>query len=295
SAGGRFDSLYITGCKAAWNTGNTGPLIYSTSKYIMRQGSVFGNAYAGGQTDAEIIDLSNIPIIRFQASLGVADVTDEFVSMKSTAGPVRVSAEGQILTNTYFEATPATYGSGSPEGVVTARVGSYYYDLNATNGAVMWVKAANVGNTGWRVVNGDTNWRDIVVWDATGTYSTGSLAASFAPRSGQAGKVSVRRINDRVHVRMVNIQANASLTSGTLYQLVASMPTGFVSGSGAVVAVGLIASAGSVQATADLSLRPYAALASGAVVAGAAPIEIEYAVTPGYAWPATLPGVAGSA
>lgn len=52
-------------------------------------------------------------------------------------------------------------GTGFPEGVVSAPVGSRYVDTAATNGAVEWVKASGTGNTGWRVVYGDTGWRNI--------------------------------------------------------------------------------------------------------------------------------------
>ena len=52
-------------------------------------------------------------------------------------------------------------GTGFPEGVVTAPVGTYYTDTAATNGAIRWVKASGTGNTGWKVVYGDTGWRNI--------------------------------------------------------------------------------------------------------------------------------------
>jgi hypothetical protein len=66
-------------------------------------------------------------------------------------------------------------GTGSPEGVVTAPVGSMYTDTAATNGAIRWIKATGVGNTGWRVEYGDTGWRNIV----GSIYAGPSLAANF--------------------------------------------------------------------------------------------------------------------
>lgn len=59
--------------------------------------------------------------------------------------------------------TPTGYysGTGFPEGVVTAPVGSVYRDTAATNGAVTWVKATGTGNTGWVVVAGDTGRRSL--------------------------------------------------------------------------------------------------------------------------------------
>jgi hypothetical protein len=50
-----------------------------------------------------------------------------------------------------------------------------YTDTAATNGAIRWIKATGVGNTGWRVEYGDTGWRNIV----GSIYAGPSLAANF--------------------------------------------------------------------------------------------------------------------
>ncbi len=50
-------------------------------------------------------------------------------------------------------------GTGSPEGAVTAPVGSRWTDTAATTGAVEWIKATGTGSTGWRVSYGDTGRR----------------------------------------------------------------------------------------------------------------------------------------
>ena len=63
-------------------------------------------------------------------------------------------------------------GTGSPEGVVTAPVGSMWTDEAATTGAIKWIKVSGTGNTGWVVEYGDTGWRDVsalLVVDATRT------------------------------------------------------------------------------------------------------------------------------
>ena len=56
---------------------------------------------------------------------------------------------------------PSFTGTGSPEGKVTAPVGSVYTDSAATTGAIRWIKASGTGNTGWRVEYGDTGMRGI--------------------------------------------------------------------------------------------------------------------------------------
>ena len=53
-------------------------------------------------------------------------------------------------------------GTGSPEGVVTAPVGSMWTDEAATTGAVKWIKASGASSTGWVVEYGDTGTRNLV-------------------------------------------------------------------------------------------------------------------------------------
>ena len=68
-------------------------------------------------------------------------------------------------------------GTGSPEGVVTAPVGSTWRDTNATTGAIRWIKASGSGNTGWTL---DPNVIPVAVGsrvDLTGPYFTSSGGA----------------------------------------------------------------------------------------------------------------------
>ena len=51
------------------------------------------------------------------------------------------------------------HGSGMPNGVVEAEIGTTYVDKNKTNGALKWIKTTDGGNTGWEVLIGDTGWR----------------------------------------------------------------------------------------------------------------------------------------
>lgn len=40
-------------------------------------------------------------------------------------------------------------GAGSPEGVVTARRGSHYFNTSGGAGTWSYIKTTNTGNTGW--------------------------------------------------------------------------------------------------------------------------------------------------
>ena len=69
----------------------------------------------------------------------------------------RVSAlESKPTTNQY-----EIHGTGIPNGVVAAEIGTTYVDKNKTNGALKWIKTTDGGNTGWEVLIGDTGWRTL--------------------------------------------------------------------------------------------------------------------------------------
>lgn len=53
------------------------------------------------------------------------------------------------------------HGTGMPNGQVSAPIGTTYVDMNVTNGALKWIKHSGNGNTGWKVLIGDTGWRTL--------------------------------------------------------------------------------------------------------------------------------------
>ena len=73
------------------------------------------------------------------------------------------------------------HGTGMPNGVVTAEIGTTYIDKNKTNGAFKWIKTTNGGNEGWEVLTGDTGWRTLNI--------VSKLGNSY---------VKIRRINNEV-------------------------------------------------------------------------------------------------
>ena len=73
------------------------------------------------------------------------------------------------------------HGTGMPNSVVEAEIGTTYIDKNKTNGAFKWIKTTNGGNQGWEVLSGDTGWRTL--------NSVSKLGNSV---------VKVRRINNTI-------------------------------------------------------------------------------------------------
>ncbi len=80
-------------------------------------------------------------------------------------------------------------GTGSPEGRITAEIGTTYVDVNVTNGALKWIKESGNGNTGWRVLIGDTDWRTL--------NSVSRAGNSF---------IKIRRVNNLVTYQFGGLQ-----------------------------------------------------------------------------------------
>ena len=100
-----------------------------------------------------------------------------------------LSLDGQNLSisngNT-VELPTELSGHGFPEGKVSAHIGNVYVDLDVTNGAVKWIKTTNGGNTGWKILRGDTGWvRMQTVSVPKGQY------------------IAMRRVNDTVTFKVV--------------------------------------------------------------------------------------------
>ena len=81
------------------------------------------------------------------------------------------------------------HGTGMPNGVVTAEIGTTYVDKNKTNGALKWIKTTDGGNTGWEVLIGDTGWRTL--------NSVSRVGNSF---------IKIRRVNNLVTYQFGGLQ-----------------------------------------------------------------------------------------
>ena len=84
-------------------------------------------------------------------------------------------------------------GTGSPEGRIMAEIGTTYVDVNVTNGALKWIKESGNGNTGWRVLIGDTGWRTL--------NSVSKLVAN-----GKTSFIKIRRVNNLVSYNFGGLQ-----------------------------------------------------------------------------------------
>ncbi len=90
-----------------------------------------------------------------------------------------------VLPTNQFE----IHGTGMPNGVVTAEIGTTYVDKNKTNGALKWIKTTDGGNQGWEVLIGDTGWRTL--------NSVSRAGNSF---------IKIRRVNNLVTYQFGGLQ-----------------------------------------------------------------------------------------
>lgn len=81
------------------------------------------------------------------------------------------------------------HGTGMPNGSVTAPIGTTYVDMSVTNGALKWIKQSGSGNTGWKVLIGDTGWRTL--------NSVSRAGNSF---------IKIRRVNNLVTYQFGGLQ-----------------------------------------------------------------------------------------
>ena len=127
--------------------------------------------------------------------------TSTFVSKQELTSMNLVNAEslGEVSKKILEQTTKITaleaksgyeiHGTGIPNGQIEAPIGTTYVDMNVTNGALKWIKQSGTGNTGWKVLIGDTGWRTL--------NSVSRLGNSF---------IKIRRVNNLVTYNFGGLQ-----------------------------------------------------------------------------------------
>lgn len=168
-------------------------------------------------------------------------------------------------------------GTGFPEGVVTAPVGSIYIDKVITNGASSWIKKSGTGSTGWQVLEGDTGWRNI----------TSLASTEIAVVNSNDYGYYIRRVNNQVQINIKAQTATASWNGQAI-----SVPDGFrVINASTPVAMGeALQTAGPGRG--QIQIGPSLILVSSTWSTSGIRFTYNLVTTTTNAWPATLPGTA---
>lgn len=169
-------------------------------------------------------------------------------------------------------------GTGSPEGSVTAPVGSIWFQSDSTVGVTHWRKATGTGNTGWVVMEGDTGWRNV----------SASLDGTFLAANPNA-TLFMRRTGNTVRL---SYKAGTSATFTTNYATVYAIPSGFRPGTAYETPLMMLTSAASPGAAFKAAYFDGGALKSGNTWATATQYWGDATYTTNDAWPTSLPGSA---
>lgn len=181
-------------------------------------------------------------------------------------------------------------GTGFPNGVVSAPVGSIYIDTAVTNGASSWIKKSGTGNTGWQVLEGDTGWRRLETYLDTITFSATVSATQF---------IMIRRVNNTVELsgRLVPVVTTTNVPRSVFTTAALNALIGFKAFSNFPAIVSVTASNGWGTPGAALIRSAYGSSVAvdafeAAQFTSGSNISINFVWTTTNGWPTTLPGTA---
>lgn len=143
-------------------------------------------AYDDSALKSRLNDLENRP----QIDVSEFAKKSEVPTVDSVNDLVRIQGEQATkISNLESKSAYEVHGTGMPNGKVTAPIGTTYVDMEVTNGALKWIKQSGAGNTGWKVLIGDTGWRTL--------NSVSRLGNSF---------IKIRRVNNLVTYNFGGLQ-----------------------------------------------------------------------------------------
>lgn len=193
---------------------------------------------------------------------------------QTVAGVKTFSSSPIVPSGTSIGGVLYLTGTGFPDGVVSASVGSIYIDTAITNGASSWIKKSGTGNTGWKVLEGDTGWR------RNDPANSWFLNGATPGVDGDLG-TCFRREGNVVHCTL-GLTTPAGWTNGTDFLAV---PNGFRTPNNAKYMPGGYTGASTMAVySAGTSMRFYSGVVSN--------VRFQWTWITNDPWPTTLPGIA---
>lgn len=169
------------------------------------------NNATANQTDSYLLNRTNHTGTQAQST--ITNLTTDLAAKANASDTVNLTGNQTIAGVKTFTSAPISpsgtsiggvlylTGSGFPNGVVSASVGSIYIDKAITNGASSWIKKSGTGNTGWQVLEGDTEWREVK------SLLTNGYTATF---------VKLRRVNNQVRIAFEALSGSAATSDSVL-------------------------------------------------------------------------------
>ncbi len=143
-------------------------------------------AYDDSALKSRLNDLENRP----QIDVSEFAKKSELPTVDSVNKLLETQGEQSVKISTLeSKAAYEIHGTGMPNGKVEAPIGTTYVDTAVTNGALKWIKQSGTGNTGWKVLIGDTGWRTL--------NSVSRAGNSF---------IKIRRVNNLVTYQFGGLQ-----------------------------------------------------------------------------------------
>lgn len=147
------------------------------------------------QSLAEYAKKTEIPNIDTSTFVSKQELTNMHLVNSEELGNVSKKMLEQTTKITALEskAEYEIHGTGMPNGTVSAPIGTTYVDTAVTNGALKWIKQSGTGNTGWKVLIGDTGWRTL---NSISKLTDGSKTST----------IKIRRVNNLVTYNFGGLQ-----------------------------------------------------------------------------------------
>ena len=165
-----------------------------TSNLVTKQ-ELEDKHYLTTQNLAEYAKKTEIPNIDTSSFVSKQELSNMHLVNSEELGNVSKKMLEQTTKITALESKSEyeIHGTGMPNGTVSAPIGTTYVDTAVTNGALKWIKQSGTGNTGWKVLIGDTGWRTL---NSTSKLIDGSRTST----------IKIRRVNNLVTYNFGGLQ-----------------------------------------------------------------------------------------
>jgi hypothetical protein len=191
----RSGSLGVSNYGAGIRSKNLVEIADGSGVVVTSSNATVGHFYLRGDTDANVAALkdsasaagtgTNPQTLRiYETNPSSGNYERLTISAASGTNVIKPEAAGSGTASKvdyHLTATDVriTSGSGSPEGVVTAPVGTTYHRTDGGTGTTVYIKESGTGNTGWVAID-DTGITQLT-GDVTAGPGNGSQAATIQP------------------------------------------------------------------------------------------------------------------